>query len=53
MYIEKREKNPQQIFSQMPSAKRKNAQHKKYCDPLQHYEVSLLSAVSSDFVQIS
>lgn len=52
MYIEKHEKNPQQIFSQMPSAKRRNAQNKKYCNPLQHYEVNLLSAVSSDSVQI-
>lgn len=52
MYIEKHEKKPQQIFSQMPSAKRRNAQNKKYCNPFQHYEVNLLSAVSSDSAQI-
>lgn len=53
MYIEKHEKKPQQIFSQMLSAKRRNAQNKKYCNPFQHYEVNLLSAVSSDSAQIS
>lgn len=45
-------KKTKPIFSQIPSAKRINAQNKKYYNPLQHYEINLLPAVSLDSVQI-